>query len=634
MLFNFKSIKSKYIFIGLIISLISLIIISVFSYFISFDIISELSDKWINAVVNKNSAEINNWFTDNKEMINSMVFSIQASGDFSEESLRRQIEKKMESQGENAVDFYIGFEDEKKIISGVGWEAPPDYDAREREWYIRAKKNDEVIFTEPYVDAMTGEMIITVAKRLEKEEKLVGVLAKDIYLTDIVNFVHDNKINENSYGMLFDSKGRIIVHPNNSFLPTEEGLKSPSEIDWPGYKELLEEVSKSEQGSKIDITGYDGSSEYIYYSRIPSNGWYYATSIEEAEYKGPLDRLITGFVWVFLISMIIAVFIMYRLIKSIITPIKSLDKTVFKFSQGDLGSRADIKTDDELGDLADSFNQMADTIEGYSNSLEQKVEEKTRELKSKNKTIMESIDYASRIQNALIPDLSKVLKIDSKKYFSIWKPRDRVGGDIFWAKKKKNISLLAVIDCTGHGVPGAFMSMMLNSIFNSVIREVEFNNPAQVLREVDTRLKNTLENNDDFNLNDGADIALISADTNTNKLIFAGAKLNLFKAENDNVEIIKGSRNNIGFSRLDDEFVNHILEINHDAVYYLSSDGFLDQNSKDNKFGMGKNGFLEFIQNINHLPLAKQKEIFEDDINQKLQEKEQRDDITIIGIKF
>ena len=634
MLPQFKSIKSKYIFIGLIISLISLIIISVFSYFISFDIISGLSDKWINAVVDKNSETINNWFTDNREMINSMVFSIEAAGNFSDAALTRQIEKKMEEEGEKAVDFYIGFEEERKIISGVGWEAPDHYDAREREWYLKAENADGVIFTEPYVDAMTGDLVITVAKRLMEKDELFGVLAKDIYLTDIVNFVYDNKIDENSYGMLFDSRGRIIVHPDYSFLPTEDGLKSPAEIDWPDYQKLRTEILANNSGSKIEITGFQGSSEYVYFSEISSNGWYYANSIDEKQYKEPLNRLIKGFIWVFLVSMIIAVVIMFRLIKSIITPIKSLDQTVAKFSQGDLETRADIKTKDELGALADSFNQMAATIEDYSNSLEKKVEEKTIELQQKNKTIMESIDYARRIQNALIPDLNQILKIDSKDYFSIWKPRDIVGGDIFWAKKEENHSLLAVIDCTGHGIPGAFMSMMINSIFNSVVREVDFDDPAKILTEVDLRLKDTLENNSDFNLDDGADIALISINSAQNRLIFAGAKLDLFMVQKQEVELIKGSRKNIGFSRVDADFENQIIDYKQDTVFYLTSDGFLDQNSQDKRFGIGKKGFQDFIKNISDYPLIKQREIFEKNINNKLKETEQRDDITIIGIKF
>src|SRR6056297_305123 len=186
MSFNFKSIKAKYMLIGLAIVLVSMAIIASFSYIVSSDIVANLSDKWINQVVLRNSETIDNWFIRNENMIDSMAKRIELEGDFSYSNLEKQIKNKMKMYEDEVVDFYIGFEEERKIISGVDWEAPPDYDARDRSWYKKAKKADDVIFTEPYVDAMTGEMIITVAEALHEGDKLIGVLAKDIYLTDIV----------------------------------------------------------------------------------------------------------------------------------------------------------------------------------------------------------------------------------------------------------------------------------------------------------------------------------------------------------------------------------------------------------------------------------------------------------------
>ena len=640
MSFNFKSIKVKYMLIGLAIVLISLAIIAVFSYMVSSDIVANLSDKWINQVVLRNSETIDNWFIRNENMIDTMAKSIELEGDFSYSNLEEQIENKMKIYGDEVVDFYIGFEEEKKIISGVDWEAPPDYDARDRTWYKKAKKADDVIFTEPYVDAMTGEMIITIAEAIHKDEKLIGVLAKDIYLTDIVEFVNQNSINDSGYGMLLDEKGRIIVHPEESLLPDSEGLRSVSNVNWDGYHKLVNNIKAKDNSEKVEITSYNQNEELVYYSKIDTTGWYYTTSISKEAYERPLKNLVSGFGWAILFSVILAILIMYKLIQNIIKPIESLNDTVQKFSSNNMSVRTNVISEDEIGKLGQSFNQMADTIEDYSNSLEKKVEEKTKKLRDKNKTIMESIDYASRIQNSIIPDLSNCLNISQKDYFSIWKPREKVGGDIFWCKSVGNYSLLAVVDCTGHGVPGAFMSMMLNSILNSVIKDLEPDNPAKILNEIDNRLKENLSNKSKYKnegssqITDGADMALIVIDEDNKELIFSGAKLDMYSVKDKKVEKITGSRRSIGYSLGQEEFENKRITIKANEIYYFTTDGFLDQNSKESRHGIGKNGFSKLIKEISEKPIHKQKEIINKDIQNKISQVEQRDDITVIALNL
>jgi len=621
--------------IGLAIVLVSMAIIASFSYIVSSDIVANLSDKWINQVVLRNSETIDNWFIRNENMIDSMAKRIELEGDFSYSNLEKQIKNKMKMYEDEVVDFYIGFEEERKIISGVDWEAPPDYDARDRSWYKKAKKADDVIFTEPYVDAMTGEMIITVAEALHEGDKLIGVLAKDIYLTDIVEFVNNNSINKNSYGMLLDENGRIIVHPEDKLLPDSKGLKSVTDVNWDGYHKLVNNIKSENYSEKIEIRGFDqNEKELVYYNKIQTTGWYYTTSISKKAYEKPLKNLVSGFFWAVLFSIILAILVMYKLIRSIIKPIESLNNTVQKFSSNNLSVRTNVLAEDEIGKLGQSFNQMADTIEDYSNSLERKVKEKTEKIRDKNKTIMESIDYASRIQNSIIPDLSKCINIDEKDYFSIWQPREKVGGDIFWCKSAGNYSLLAIVDCTGHGVPGAFMSMMLTSILNSVIKDFEPGNPAKILNEVDIRLKENLSNEKNRKINDGADMALITIDKYNEELIFSGAKLDMYKVQNKEVEKIAGSRRSIGYSLSKDEFKNEKIKIKSRENYYFTTDGFLDQNSKDSRYGLGKKGFIKLLERISEKSIVKQKEIIKNDIQNKTSQTEQRDDITVIGLNL
>ena len=255
----------------------------------------------------------------------------------------------------------------------------------------------------------------------------------------------------------------------------------------------------------------------------------------------------------------------------------------------------------------------------YGLSLERKVVERTKELQQKNNTIMESIEYARRLQNAIIPDISKKLCILRENCFAVWKPRDIVGGDMFWCKGDVHYGLLVFADCTGHGVPGALMSMALNSILDTSLKELQYHDPAMLMHTIHKSLIEVLGQNEaDSEINDGADIGILYLDKINKKLVFSGAKMNLFIALPEKIQLIKGSRDSVGYNR-NKEVNYHNIELpyNDGIICYLSTDGFLDQNKKMNTGGIGWRGFLSFISEIHQLPMQKQKDIFEADIEEK-----------------
>ncbi|MFL0195469.1 SpoIIE family protein phosphatase [Clostridium sp. WILCCON 0269] len=637
MVLRFKSIKVKYTLIGLAICLISLFVVSIFSYIVSYNITSDLSDKRVHEAVLRNSAEIDNWFNNHQSVIDSLSQDIEASGDFTSSHLLKLLQNKVKIHKDEVLDFYIAFEgNTPALISGVGWLPPSGYNATRRAWYEMARESDKVIFTEPYVDAMTGKLVITVAKVLKSNNKVIGVLAADIYLTEVVKVVGEAKVAENSYGVLLDNKGRIIAHPNLAFLPTKNGFRSLDEIHWKDYKTLVSTLFTKGINNKIELRDYNGKEEFFNFSRIDSNGWYFGIVINKSEYKKPLQKLLLGFGGAFLVSMFIAFFIMIKLMDTMIKPIRSLNNTVKDFSSDNMSVRTNVISEDEIGELSQSFNKMADIIQEYSRSLEKKVEERTSELEMKNQTIMESIEYARIIQNAIIPDIGLGLGIPQENCFSIWEPRDTVGGDVFWGKGDEDHALLAVADCTGHGVPGAFMSMMVNSILNAISREFSYDKPAEMLMAINARIKDALnQEQKDSKINDGADVALLYIDKKNKRLVFSGAKLNMFVLSSGNTQVVKGSKYSVGYSRGKDvHYENVEVPYIKGGVYYFTTDGFLDQNYEKNKGGMGRRGFISLIESIYHLPMEKQRNIIEYNIKEKLCSVPQRDDITVIGLKL
>ena len=166
---------------------------------------------------------------------------------------------------------------------------------------------------------------------------------------------------------------------------------------------------------------------------------------------------------------------LYKKTRVITHPIKKLVDKVNRVTDGHLDERADVVGNNEITTLSQKFNSMIEELESYYNELEQKVKDRTAEvvqqkevIEIKNKHIMDSIRYAKRIQNAILPP-DKYVKELLPKSFILYKPKDIVSGDFYWMTKKDNLVIYAAVDCTGHGVPGAFMSIVGNNQLNYAI---------------------------------------------------------------------------------------------------------------------------------------------------------------------
>ncbi len=194
---------------------------------------------------------------------------------------------------------------------------------------------------------------------------------------------------------------------------------------------------------------------------------------------------------------------------------------------------------------------------------EQKAEaENAREIaEASNQKIMESIHYAQRIQSSLLPDTANIRKHLPESFF-LWMPKDIVGGDIFITKFQEDTFLIAIIDCTGHGVPGALMTVLASSAFNTIIKDESSQGPAWILKRLNSIIKETLrQNTDDAKSDDGLDAAICLVNPKKKNLVFSGARVPLYIANANDVEVIKGDRQSIGYKRSDTDFIfqNHVI---------------------------------------------------------------------------
>lgn len=636
MILQKKSIRGKYLLSGLAICLVSLVLVSVISYLVSAKITREQSNLRVEEAVLKNSIQLDAWFKQYGKVLEGMAEDLEISGNFDQDHLYRLFAGKNGIYQADVMDFYLGFADPQRVlVSGSNWIPDPGYDCRTRPWYVKAMQSTGVIFTQPYVDAQTGKMVITMARTIKKDDQPIGVIAADMYVTNIIHLVEEYRLNQNSYAFLLDDEGNFMTHPDKNFLPDETGLKNIADVQDVAYQKLLPAIQSNSLAS-ILIKDYDGQDKYFMLNKISSSGWVFGIAILKSEYQKPLNYLLMGYVFAFLLSMLAGIAIMLKLISQMIKPIKSLSETVTGFSVTNMDLRTEINSDDEIGELGKSFNQMADTIQEYSTSLENKVAQRTKELQEKNDDIMESIDYAYRLQKAILPNLPERLEIPPEKLFVIWKPRDIVGGDFYWCRGNQRYSVLVVADCTGHGVPGALMTMTLNSILDGMDLTVNIKQPAEILQEMDSRLKETLRQSEKGSTaDDGADVAVCLIDRNNKTLVFAGAKLSLFVSREGEVTEYRGAKRSVGYVRTADvPFTDTVLNWQAATGFYLATDGLFDQNLVDRKGGIGRAGFHKLLEASAGQTMADQQSQIEAHIHQCLAAVEQRDDITVLGFEL
>jgi serine phosphatase RsbU (regulator of sigma subunit) len=256
------------------------------------------------------------------------------------------------------------------------------------------------------------------------------------------------------------------------------------------------------------------------------------------------------------------------------------------------------------------------------------------QIAEKNKNITDSINYAQRIQQAILPSKEEIDK-SLKEYFIFYKPKDIVSGDFYFYAYRNDKAIIAVADCTGHGVPGAFMSMIGNDLLNQIIIEKGITRPSEILNQLNKGVKKALKQESaKSETSDGMDIALCSIDMKNNKLEYAGAMRPLLHASGELFEI-HANKTSIGGSTPEDyQFTNHEITVKNGDSIYIFTDGYVDQfgGEKGKKF-MAKN-FKNLLGSIHHMNMDEQHRILDTTLSEWSREKEQIDDILVMGIKW
>jgi serine phosphatase RsbU (regulator of sigma subunit)/Flp pilus assembly protein TadD len=258
------------------------------------------------------------------------------------------------------------------------------------------------------------------------------------------------------------------------------------------------------------------------------------------------------------------------------------------------------------------------------------------QIAHQNEIITDSIEYAKRIQSALLPQgdyLEKILP----EHFVFMKPKNIVSGDFFWVTEKQNKIIVAVADCTGHGVPGAFMSMLGVAFLNEIVNNSSKATPDMILNHLRDFIIRSLHQEYGYSgSKDGMDMALISIDKKTQIMEYAGAYNPVFIIRSGELHEIKGDKMPIGIHavKVDEEFTNHQFQLQKEDVIYLFSDGYVDQFGGNDGMKLKMKPFKELLIKISEKPMDKQHKALETYMKKWQGNYSQLDDMIVMGIKI
>ncbi len=256
------------------------------------------------------------------------------------------------------------------------------------------------------------------------------------------------------------------------------------------------------------------------------------------------------------------------------------------------------------------------------------------ELEIREKNITDSLTYAQRIQEALLPS-EAYFKQHFKDSFILFKPKDIVSGDFYWIGEKGDRIFVVAADCTGHGVPGALMSMIGLDLIEKTINEDNIEIPSKILGVLNKGLEKTFsrEKNIGTIIRDGMDIGICVINKKNKKLLYTGAFFPLYLIRNDSLTEIKGDKIIIGMNPDGLPYNEHEIDLQEDDIIYIFSDGYADQfGGTENKKFMYRR-FRYLLLNIHNFPIDNQKAILEENIKNWMGRNVQIDDIMVIGFR-
>ncbi|WP_446897285.1 methyl-accepting chemotaxis protein [Clostridium sp. LBM24168] len=355
-----KSIKTKIILTTSLISIVGLLVVSIITYCITYRAVMDKSKDVMIVSSDKYAEKINGWLDSHGKTVDEITNSIENMNTLDKGKIVPYLQKEVKSNPD-VLDVYIGTSG-KAVLSGSGWVPPSDYDCTQRDWYKEAFNKKGLIFTEPYVDADTKQIVVTIAKPVVINNKTVGVLGYDMNVGTITGILEKAKPIDNSYGFLVDHSGNFVVHKYKEFKPTSDELKKVNKVMDGRFSQILTK-------SLVKLKDYDGQEKYFTTSKIPCSNWTVGFAVPVSEVTKSVKELIICILVIVVLVLMASIFISIHVGKKIGKPILELSDMAdemahFNMSYDENRYNYLTRYKDEIGRLSNSFKIMQMEIVG------------------------------------------------------------------------------------------------------------------------------------------------------------------------------------------------------------------------------------------------------------------------------
>ncbi len=452
--------------------------------------------------------------------------------------------------------------------------------------------------------------------------------------------------------IIINAAGAIQAHPDRALIAIDTASVAPSlsqtlagQLPVGAQRAALGAAMAQAQAlpgtvNTLRVT-LDGKAQQLALVYIPELKWHVVTAVDlkaaQVIDQGWLNGVMLALV------VVLAVLLLgfgYTVERLVLQPVRHLQRSALALAQGDFSVSLPPPSRDELGDLSRAFDSMASQIRTNTEELEHKVQARTQALEEAGRNIErayqqinDSIDYASLIQRAILPTHQMHQQL-GPQVAVLWRPRDVVGGDFYIFRADGPRYLVGVVDCAGHGVAGALMTMLARSALDLAIGVVGITSPAAILSHFDATMRALLQQgNMPRAIATSMDAGLAWVDPGNRTMRYAGAKISLYQCDGQEVKEIKSARRAIG-DRRPASYLDADITTQTGVTYYLTTDGFLDQAGGDLGYGLGNTRFAQWLLQHAHLSAAQQASALEAALQAYRGNYPQRDDITLLCLKM
>lgn len=397
------SLRKKLVLMAIVSVIAGALALSFFSYFSASRIMeNEVNEKY-SISAGRYAEELDSWVASHGAIINTMAATMVTDGalDLNDNDLHLYLESVYNNVNHDEVMYDIYFTNPNNVMicaSDYVSDGSVDF-VHEREWYVEAVKTGKLFYSTPYMDSDSGLPVITISQAVYTDGKLRGVLCEDVFVDTLVDVISNAKIEDNSYAFLVDSKGGMVVHPNEAYKFQDEPFGVMDVANAP-YGALMNKIAAGDM-TPVEIRDYDGAVRLVNYAVIPSMNWYVGVATDKNVIRQTVRGMLPGFAIGAVIAIAIGVLLAAIVGTRILRNIYKLASTV---AEGDISRDIDVTSNDEIGKLSYDFNAMMgrlrEVVMGVSGTADD-INLTSEELSGRLKEISEGADKTSDIMHSV-----------------------------------------------------------------------------------------------------------------------------------------------------------------------------------------------------------------------------------------